>query len=54
MAQKVVTLYLDDTSIRLLVTDGKRIKKWADVPLEPGMVKNAVILKQEEVAAKIK
>ena len=54
MAQKVVTLYLDDTSIRLLVTGGKRIKKWADVPLEPGMVKNAVILKQEEVAAKIK
>ena len=54
MAQKVVTLYLDDTSIRLLVTSGQRIKKWADVPLEPGMMKNAVILKQEEVAAKIK
>jgi len=54
MAQKVVTLYLDDTSIRLLVTSGQRIKKWADIPLEPGMMKNAVILKQEEVAAKIK
>ncbi|MGB2813678.1 MAG: pilus assembly protein PilM, partial [Dehalococcoidales bacterium] len=54
MAQKVVTLYIDDTSIRLLVTSGKRIKKWADVALEPGMVKNAVVLKQEEVAAKIK
>ena len=54
MAQKVVTLYIDDTSIRLLVTSGKRIKKWADVALDPGMVKNAVVLKQEEVAAKIK
>jgi len=54
MAPKVVTLYLDDTSIRLLVTSGKRIRKWADVPLEPGMVKNAVILKPEEVAARIK
>ena len=54
MAQKVVTLYIDDTSIRLLVTSGKQVKKWADVALEPGMVKNAVVLKQEEVAAKIK
>ena len=54
MAQKVVTLYIDDASIRLLVTSGKRIKKWADIALEAGMVKNGVVLKQEEVAAKIK
>ncbi len=54
MSDKVVTLYIDDTSIRLLVTGGKRIKKWADVALEPGLVKNAVVLKQEEVAAKIR
>ena len=54
MAQKVVTLYIDDTSARLLVTSGKRIKKWADLPLEPGMVKNGVVLKQEDVAAKVR
>jgi len=54
MANKVVTLYIDDTSLRLLVTGGKRIKKWADVALEPGLVKNAVVLKQQEVATKIK
>jgi len=54
MTQKVVTLYIDDTSIRLLVTSGKRIKKWADVALAPGLVKNAMVLKQEEVADKIK
>jgi len=54
MAQTVVTLYLDDTSIRLLITSGRRIRKWADVPLEPGMVKNAMVLKPDEVAAKIR
>ncbi len=54
MAQKVVTLYIDDTSLRLLVTSGQRVKKWADVPLEPGLVKNSVVLKSEEVAAKIR
>ena len=54
MAQKVITLYIDDSSIRLLVTSGKRIKKWAEVTLEPGMIKNAVVQNQEEVAEKIK
>lgn len=54
MADRVVTLYIDDTSIRLLVTGGNRIRKWADVALEPGLVKNAVVLKKEEVAAKIR
>jgi len=54
MAKKVVTLYIDDTAIRLLVTAGKRIKKWADLPLEPGLVKGAVVIKEAEVAAKTK
>jgi len=54
MAEKVITLYLDDTSIRVLMTNGKQIRKWADVPLEPGLVKNSVVLKQDEVAEKIR
>lgn len=36
------------------MTHDKRIKKWADLPLGRGLVKNAVVLKQAEVAAKIK
>jgi len=54
MAKKIVTLYIDDTSIWLLVTHGKRIREWADSPLEPGLVKNAVVIKETEVAATIK
>ena len=54
MAKKIVTLYINDTSIRLLVTHGKRIKKWADSSLEPDLVKNAVVLKEAEVATKIR
>jgi len=53
MAKKIVTLYIEDTSIRLLVTSGRKIKKWVDVPLQPGLVKNAVILREAEVATKI-
>ncbi len=54
MAKNIVTLYIDDTSIRLLVTHDNRIRKWADLPLEPGLVKNSVVIKEAEVAAKIK
>ncbi len=54
MAKRVVTLYIDDTSLRLLVTQGKRIRKWADLPLAPGLVKSAVVVKEAEVTAKVK
>ncbi len=54
MAKKIVNLYIDDTSLRLLITRGKLIQKWADLPLEPGLVKNGVVLKEAEVVAKIK
>jgi len=53
MARKVVTLYIDDTSIRLLITDGKSIKERAHSPLEPGLVEGGVVTKEEEVAARI-
>jgi len=49
-----VNVYIDDSSIRLLATSGKQIKKWADVQLEPGLVDGAVIVKEAEVAKKIK
>jgi len=54
MAKKVVTLYIDDTGIRLLVTQGKRIKKWATLPLEPGLINNAIVTRQEETASLLK
>lgn len=51
---KVVTLYIDDTSLRLLVAKGKQVGKWADLPLEPGLVKDGVVVDEVKVAAKIK
>lgn len=53
MAKSVVTLYIDDTSIRLLVAQGKRIQKWAYLPLEPGLVKDSTVADEAGVAAKI-
>ena len=54
MTRKIVTLYIDDTSIRLMVTHGNRIKKWADLPLDSGLAKMDVAIKETEIAAQIK
>jgi len=54
MGKKIVTLYIDDSGIRLLVTDSKRIKKWAYLPLEPELVDGATIVEEAKVAASIK
>ena len=54
MARKITTLYIDDTSIRLMVTRGKRIIKLADVPLDMSLTDVSVKVREAEVAAKIK
>ena len=54
MAKTIVTLYIDNTSLRLMVTDGKRIKEWAELPLEPGLIDKNVVTGEAEVIAKIK
>jgi len=54
MAKKIVTLYIDEVSIRLLESSGRRIKRWGDLPLEPGLVQGGVVIKEAEVATKIR
>ena len=53
MAKNKVTLYIDSTSLRLMVTSGHQIKEWTSVSMEPGLVKNNVITNEAAVAAKI-
>src|SRR4030067_2168677 len=54
MAKKV-TLYIEDTDIKLLVTKGKkRVEKWASLLLEPSLVSDGVILDEDRVADSIK
>ncbi len=54
MSKRIYALYIDDNSIKLLEAQGKRIREWADMPLEPGLVKNGVIIEEEKVVAKFK
>jgi len=54
VARKITTLYVDDASLRLMVTRGKRIIKLADVSLEMSLTDVSAKVREAEVAAKIK
>jgi len=49
-----VTLYIEDTEIKVLVTKDKSVTKWAGLLLEPGLVSDGVVNNEEQVAQKIK
>jgi len=53
MAKKI-TLYIEDTDIKLLVTKGKQVDKWASLLLEPSLVSDGVIVDEDQVAESIK
>lgn len=54
MAKKITTLFIRDTSINLLVMNGRQIEKWASLPLERGLVSQGFIIDETQVADKIK
>ena len=54
MAKKITTLYINDSSIRLMVTNGKRISKLADAPLDMSLADTSANVREAEIAAKIK
>lgn len=53
MAKKI-TLYIEDTDIKLLVTKGKQVEKWASLLLEPSLVRDGAIVDEDQVAESIK
>ena len=54
MAKEATTIYIDDSAIRVLRSKGRQVRKWASMPLEPGLVKDGTVLDEDAVAAKIK
>jgi type IV pilus assembly protein PilM len=54
MPRNITTLYIDDASIKLMVTRGKRVSKLGDVPLDINQMNNSDEEKQTELVTKIK
>lgn len=51
--RKMISLYIDDSSIRLLISQRQRIKKWAEVKLESGLIKGMLVQKEADVGGRI-
>jgi len=54
MAKTKTTLYIEDTEIKLLITKGMQVEKWASLLLEPSLVRDGVIVDEDQVAERIK
>ena len=54
MAKQVTTLFIRDTGINVLVMKGRQVAKWAQSPLEPGLVSQGLILDEDTVAEKVR
>ena len=48
---RVVTLNIEPTDIRALTVEGRRVVRWASMPLEPGLVKDGLIADPAKVGA---
>jgi type IV pilus assembly protein PilM len=54
MAERVMTLYFEDSGIKLLIAKGRKAEHWANLPLDPGLVAGGVIVDENRVANKVK
>jgi len=54
MAKKIKTLFISDDAVNLVVVEKKRVKKWASLPLESGLVSQGVVIDEAQVADKLK
>jgi type IV pilus assembly protein PilM len=53
MAKKVTTIFISDDAVNLVVVEGKQVKKWASLPLEPGLVSQGLIVDEPRVADEV-
>ncbi len=44
LSREVTTLNIEGSSIRLLTAKGNSVQRWAETPLEPGLVRDGLIL----------
>ncbi|MBN2240899.1 MAG: PilN domain-containing protein [Dehalococcoidales bacterium] len=54
MAKGTLSIYISDTVIRLMLTDGKHVTDWAEVQMEPNPVEDDSAREEEKIVQKIK
>jgi len=53
VAEKVITVFVRDDAVNLLEVEGRLVKKWASLPLEPGLVSQGLVLDETRVAEEL-
>lgn len=54
LSKRTMTLDISSAAIRLLMTNGKRVERWASAPLEPGLIKEGLISDPLALGARLK
>ena len=54
MAKKALSIYFEDNSIKLVETRDNRVDRWANIPLDPGLVVGGVIMDEIKVAESVR
>jgi type IV pilus assembly protein PilM len=54
MSKKLTTLCIEDNEIKLLVSTGTVVEKWATMDLDSGMVNEGIIMQEDAVAERLK
>jgi type IV pilus assembly protein PilM len=54
MAKRIKTIFINDNTVNLVVVEGRKVKKWASLYLEPGLVSQGVVIDEAQVSDKIK
>ena len=49
----IVTINIESTDIRFLVVEGKQVKRWGSIPLEPDIVREGMILDHDALCGAI-
>ena len=54
LSKKTITLDMTSNAIRLLMTKGNRVDRWASASIEPGLVKDGIVTDVEAMGESIK
>ncbi|MFA4836087.1 MAG: pilus assembly protein PilM, partial [Dehalococcoidia bacterium] len=50
---EIVTINIESTDLRFMVSDGRQIKRWGSVPLNSGVIREGLILNPQALSAAI-
>jgi type IV pilus assembly protein PilM len=53
MAEKVISVFIRDDAVNLLLVEGRLVKKWASLPLEAGLVRQGLVMDETKVAGEL-